>query len=251
MLDANNAIHSAILINKSQVYFWGINFKNMITLSRPEIAIKMKESGLVPLFYHQDKELVKQVLKAVYQGGARFFEFTHRGEFAHEVFANLVKFSREECPAMILGVGSVVDAGTASLYMNLGAEFVVSPVIREDVAKVCNRRKVLYLPGCGTLTEISQAEELGCEIVKLFPAAVLGPGFVKAIKGPQPWTSIMPSGGVNLEEENIKEWFKAGVTCVGMGSALISKNMVENSDFDSIKNNVTKVLKIITEIRST
>lgn len=223
----------------------------MKKLSRPEIAIKMKESGLVPLFYHQDEELVKQVLKAVYKGGARFFEFTHRGEFAHEVFENLVRFSREECPEMILGVGSAVDAGTASLYMNLGAEFVVSPVIREDIAKVCNRRKVLYLPGCGSLTEIGQAEELGCEILKLFPAAVLGPGFVKAIKGPQPWTSIMPSGGVNLEEENIKEWFKAGVTCVGMGSALISKNMVENSDFESIKNNVTKVLKIITETRST
>ncbi len=223
----------------------------MKKLSRPEIAIKMKESGLVPLFYHQDQEIVKQVLKAVYQGGARFFEFTHRGEFAHEVFENLVRFSREECPEMILGVGSAVDAGTASLYMNLGAEFVVSPVIREDIAKVCNRRKVLYLPGCGSLTEIGQAEELGCEILKLFPAAVLGPGFVKAIKGPQPWTSIMPSGGVNLEEENIKEWFKAGVTCVGMGSALISKNMVENSDFESIKNNVAKVLKIITETRST
>ena len=223
----------------------------MNKISRPEIAIKMKESGLVPLFYHQDEELVKQVLKAVYKGGARFFEFTHRGEFAHEVFANLLKFSREECPEMILGVGSVVDAGTASLYMNLGAEFVVSPVIREDVAKVCNRRKVLYLPGCGSLTEISQAEELGCEILKLFPAAVLGPGFVKAIKGPQPWTSIMPSGGVSLEEENITAWFIAGVTCVGMGSALIPKNMVENSDFESIKNNVAKVLKIITEIRST
>ncbi|MDT0676521.1 bifunctional 4-hydroxy-2-oxoglutarate aldolase/2-dehydro-3-deoxy-phosphogluconate aldolase [Autumnicola musiva] len=223
----------------------------MKKLSRPEIAIKMKELGLVPLFYHQDQELVKQVLKAVYQGGARFFEFTHRGEFVHEVFGNLVKFSREECPEMILGVGSVVDAGTASLYMNLGAEFVVSPVIREDVAKVCNRRKVLYLPGCGSLTEISQAEELGCEIVKMFPAAVLGPGFVKAVKGPQPWTSIMPSGGVNLEEENITAWFNAGVTCVGMGSALIPKNMVENSDFESIKNNVAKVLKIITEIRST
>lgn len=223
----------------------------MKKLSRPEIAIKMKESGLVPLFYHQDEELVKQILKAVNKGGARFFEFTHRGEFAHEVFENLVRFSREECPEMILGVGSAVDAGTASLYMNLGAEFVVSPVIREDIAKVCNRRKVLYLPGCGSLTEIGQAEELGCEILKLFPAAVLGPGFVKAIKGPQPWTSIMPSGGVNLEEENIKEWFKAGVTCVGMGSALISKNMVENSDFESIKNNVAKVLKIITETRST
>ncbi|PKD19734.1 keto-deoxy-phosphogluconate aldolase [Salegentibacter salinarum] len=222
----------------------------MKKLSRPEITIKMKESGLVPLFYHQNREVVKEILTAVYKGGARFFEFTHRGEFAHEVFSDLVKFSRKECPEMILGVGSVVDAGTASLYMNLGAEFVVSPVIREDVVKICNRRKVLYLPGCGSLTEISQAEELGCEIVKLFPAAVLGPGFVKAIKGPQPWTSIMPSGGVSLEKENIKEWFNTGVTCVGMGSALIPKDLVENSDFESIKNNVAKVLKIISEIRS-
>lgn len=223
----------------------------MITLSRPEIAIKMKESGLVPLFYNEDQELVKNLLQAVYKGGARFFEFTHRGEFAHEVFLNLVKFARKECPEMILGVGSVADAGTASLYMNLGAKFVVSPVIREDVAKVCNRRKILYLPGCGSLTEISQAEELGCEIVKLFPAAVLGPGFVKAIKGPQPWTSIMPSGGVSLDKENITEWFKAGVTCVGMGSALISKDVVRNSDFKSVENNVAKVLEIISEIRST
>ena len=222
----------------------------MITLSRPEIAIKMKESGLVPLFYHQDQELVKEVLSAAYKGGARFFEFIHRGELAHEVFTSLVKFSRKECPEMILGVGSVADAGTASLYLNLGAEFVVSPVIREDVAKVCNRRKVLYLPGCGSLTEISQAEELGCEIVKLFPAAVLGAGFVKAIKGPQPWTSIMPSGGVSLEEDNIKEWFKAGVTCVGMGSALIPKDAIKRSDFKAIENNVAKVLEIISEIRA-
>ncbi|MBZ9631661.1 bifunctional 4-hydroxy-2-oxoglutarate aldolase/2-dehydro-3-deoxy-phosphogluconate aldolase [Salegentibacter sp. LM13S] len=222
----------------------------MIKLSRPEIAIKMKESGLVPLFYHQDQELVKEVLSAAYKGGARFFEFTHRGELAHEVFTSLVKFSRQECPEMILGVGSVVDAGTASLYMNLGAEFVVSPVIREGVAKICNRRKVLYLPGCGSLTEISQAEELGCEIVKLFPAAVLGSDFVKAIKGPQPWTSIMPSGGVSLEKQNIKKWFTAGVTCVGMGSALIPKDVIENADFKSIKNNVAKVLEIISEIRS-
>ncbi|PRX46874.1 bifunctional 4-hydroxy-2-oxoglutarate aldolase/2-dehydro-3-deoxy-phosphogluconate aldolase [Salegentibacter salegens] len=222
----------------------------MKTLSRPEIAIKMKESGLVPLFYNKDYALVEKVLLAAYKGGARFFEFTHRGELAHEVFTSLVKFSRKQCPEMILGVGSVVDAGTASLYMNLGAEFVVSPVIREDVARICNRRKVLYLPGCGSLTEISQAEELGCEIVKLFPAAVLGPGFVKAVKGPQPWTSIMPSGGVTLEEQNIKAWFDAGVTCVGMGSALIPKNMLENSDYKSIENNVAKVLKIISETRS-
>ncbi|WP_037316944.1 bifunctional 4-hydroxy-2-oxoglutarate aldolase/2-dehydro-3-deoxy-phosphogluconate aldolase [Salegentibacter sp. Hel_I_6] len=222
----------------------------MKRLSRPEIAIKMKESGLVPLFYNEDYALVEKVVLAAYRGGARFFEFTHRGELAHEVFIDLVKFSRKECPEMILGVGSVADAGTAALYMNLGAEFVVSPALREDVAKVCNRRKVLYLPGCGSLTEICQAEELGCEIVKLFPAAVLGPDFVKAVKGPQPWTSIMPSGGVTLEKENITQWLDAGVTCVGMGSALIPKEKVKKADFKSIENNVEKVLEIISEIRS-
>lgn len=222
----------------------------MQKLSRPEIALQMNRSGLVPLFYHKDEDLVKKVLIALYKGGARFFEFTHRGELAHEVFTSLVKFARKECPDMILGVGSVADAATASLYMNLGAEFVVSPVIREDVASVCNRRKILYLPGCGSLTEISRAEELGCDIVKLFPAAVLGPGFVKAIKGPQPWTSIMPSGGVSLDEQNIKEWFHAGVTCVGMGSALISKELIQNADFAAIEANVVKVLKIISELRA-
>lgn len=222
----------------------------MQKLSRPEIALQMNRSGLVPLFYHKDEDLVKKVLIALYKGGARFFEFTHRGELAHEVFTSLVKFARKECPDMILGVGSVADAATASLYMNLGAEFVVSPVIREDVASVCNRRKILYLPGCGSLTEISRAEELGCDIVKLFPAAVLGPGFVKAIKGPQPWTSIMPSGGVSLDEQNIKEWFHAGVTCVGMGSALISKELIQNADFTAIEANVVKVLKIISELRA-
>lgn len=222
----------------------------MKKLSRPEIAVKMKASGLVPLFYNQDIAIVKEVVSTAYKGGASFFEFTHRGELAHEVFKNLIEFSRVHCPEMIFGVGSVTDAGTASLYMNLGAEFVVSPVIREDVAKVCNRRKILYMPGCGSLTEIALAEELGCEIVKLFPAAVLGPDFVKAIKGPQPWTSIMPSGGVSLYENNIKEWFQAGVACVGMGSALISKELIQNADFAAIEANVVKVLEIISELRA-
>ncbi|TDN90352.1 2-dehydro-3-deoxyphosphogluconate aldolase/(4S)-4-hydroxy-2-oxoglutarate aldolase [Salegentibacter sp. 24] len=222
----------------------------MKRLSRPEIALEMKNSGLVPLFYNQNEELVKEVVYAAYKGGARFFEFTHRGELAHEVFTSLVKYCREHCPEMILGVGSVTDAGSAGLYINLGAEFVVSPVIRKDVAKVCNRRKVLYLPGCSTLTEISLAEELGCEIVKLFPAAVLGPDFVKAITAPQPWTSVMPSGGVSLDTENLRAWFEAGVTCVGMGSALIPMDAVKNSDFKTIESNVFRVLQIISEIRS-
>ena len=221
----------------------------MKKLSRPEIAVKFAESGLVPLFYHKDPEMVKNVVLSCYKGGARFFEFTNRGELAHEVFTEVVKFSREKCPEMILGVGSVTDAASASLYMSLGAEFVVSPVLREDVAKICNRRKIMYLPGCGSLTEICTAEELGCEIVKLFPAAVYGPNFVKAVKAPQPWTSIMPSGGVSTEKENLQEWFDSGVTCVGMGSSLITKDLVKHSDFAALEQKVSRVLQTIAEIR--
>lgn len=222
----------------------------MKRLSRPEVAVKFRDSGLVPLFYHSDPEIVKKVVSSCYEGGARFFEFTNRGEFAHEVFSEVVRYSREHCPEMILGTGSVTDAASASLYMSLGAEFIVSPVLREDVAKICNRRKILYLPGCGTLGEICTAEELGCEIVKLFPASVYGPEFVKAVKGPQPWTSIMPSGGVSTEKENLKEWFDAGVTCVGMGSSLITKEIVQNKDFNALKTKVSEVLKLISEVRN-
>ena len=195
----------------------------------------MAATGMVPLFYHADVEIGKQVLKACYDGGARLMEFTNRGDFAHEVFGALNKYCLAELPEMILGVGSVTDAGTASLYLQLGANFVVTPVLREDIAVVCNRKKVLWSPGCASLTEICRAEELGCEIVKLFPGDVYGPGFVKAIKGPQPWTSIMPTGGVSPTEENLSAWFSAGVTCVGMGSQLISSTILKTGDYAKLE----------------
>ena len=151
---------------------------------------------------------------------------------------------------MVLGVGSVTDAASASMYMALGANFVVTPVFREDIAIVCNRRKVMWSPGCGSLTEICRAEELGCEVVKLFPGGTYGPGFIKAIKGPQPWTSIMPTGGVSPTEENLKGWFDAGATCVGMGSKLITKEMVVNGDYAGIQTNCEKAREIIRKVRS-
>ncbi|OGS69599.1 MAG: bifunctional 4-hydroxy-2-oxoglutarate aldolase/2-dehydro-3-deoxy-phosphogluconate aldolase [Flavobacteria bacterium RIFCSPLOWO2_12_FULL_35_11] len=205
----------------------------MAQYSRIEVAIVMKQTGLVPLFYHSDIEVSKKVLKACYDGGARLMEFTARGDFAHEVFGELTKYAIKELPGMIMGVGSVTDAAAASRFMALGANFIVTPVLREDIAIVCNRRKVLWSPGCGTLTEIARAEELGCEIVKLFPGDIYGPNFVKGIKGPQPWTSIMPTGGVSPTKENLEGWFNAGVTCVGMGSQLIAKNA--HGDFDLVK----------------
>ncbi|MFY0481400.1 bifunctional 4-hydroxy-2-oxoglutarate aldolase/2-dehydro-3-deoxy-phosphogluconate aldolase [Flavobacterium sp. PLA-1-15] len=221
----------------------------MAQFTRIEVAQKMKETGLVPLYYNQDIELCKNVVKACYDGGARLFEFTARGDFAHEVFAELVKYSIKEMPEMILGVGSVTDAAAASLYLQLGANFIVTPVFREDIAIVCNRRKVLWSPGCGSLTEIAKAEEMGCEIIKLFPGDVYGPQFVKGVLAPQPWTSIMPTGGVSPTEESLKQWFDAGVVCVGMGSKLISEKIISEKNFSALTSDTQKALSIIKSVR--
>ncbi|MEK6155286.1 bifunctional 4-hydroxy-2-oxoglutarate aldolase/2-dehydro-3-deoxy-phosphogluconate aldolase [Flavobacteriaceae bacterium 3-367] len=222
----------------------------MAQYSRIDVANTMRETGMVPLFYNPDPELGKKVLKACYDGGARLMEFTARGDFAFEVFSELNKFAINELPGMIMGVGSITDAGAASMFMQMGANFIVTPSLREDIAVVCNRRKVLWSPGCGSLTEINRAEEIGCEIVKLFPGSTYGPGFVKAIKGPQPWTSIMPTGGVSTEEANLKAWFEAGVTCVGMGSKLISKEILANKDFEGLEGLVRNTLDTITKIKN-
>ncbi|MEM8763342.1 MAG: bifunctional 4-hydroxy-2-oxoglutarate aldolase/2-dehydro-3-deoxy-phosphogluconate aldolase [Bacteroidota bacterium] len=222
----------------------------MAQYTRIKVATVMEETGMVPLFYHPDIELGKNVLKACYDGGARLLEFTARGDFAFEVFQELNMFAIKNLPGMMMGVGSITDAGAASMFMQMGANFVVTPSLREDIAIACNRRKVLWSPGCGSLTEINRAEELGCEIIKLFPGSTYGPGFVKAIKGPQPWTNIMPTGGVSTDETNLKSWFDAGVTCVGMGSQLISKEILTSKDYDGLRNKVAETLKLIEEIRA-
>ena len=195
------------------------------------------------------RDRCKKVLRSVYQGGARILEFTNRGDFAHEVFGELNKYCEADLPEMILGIGSITDAATAAIYMQLGANFIVSASFREDIARTCNRRKIPYMPGCGTLTEIGNAEEVGCDIVKLFPGSVYGPGFVKAIKAPQPWTTIMPTGGVVPSEENLSAWFNAGVTCVGMGSKLIGKDVIQDGDFDGLEAKTKAALSLIEKLR--
>lgn len=222
----------------------------MASFPRFEVVQKMYETGMIPVFYNKDIEVCKKVLRAAYDGGARVFEFTNRGDFAHEVFSALNKYALEELPGLILGVGSLVDAGTTSLYMQLGSNFIVSPILNEDMAKVCNRRKILWCPGCGSVSEISKAEELGAEIVKIFPGLeVGGPEFVAAVKGPMPWTSLMPTGGVAPTEENLTEWFKAGVHCVGIGSKLITKDILSSGNFEKLRLDVGRVLEIIKKIR--
>lgn len=221
----------------------------MAKFSRLEVVTKMMETGMVPLFYHSDVEVAKKTLKACYQGGARLLEFTSRGDFAYQIFDQLNKYVLAELPEMIMGVGSITDAAAASLYMQLGANFIVTPVLREDIAIVCNRRKILWSAGCGSLTEISKAEELGGEIIKLFPGSTYGPEFVKAVKGPQPWTSIMPTGGVSTEEDNLKAWFESGVVCVGMGSKLISNEILANEDYNGLQKKVKNTLELIQKIK--
>ena len=209
----------------------------------------MEKSGMVPLFYHPEIELGKKILKACYDGGARLLEFTARGDFAFEVFGALNKYAAEHLPKLIMGVGSITDSAAASLFIQMGANFIVTPSLREDIAIICNRRKIMYAPGCASLTEINRAEELGCEIIKLFPGSTYGPGFVKAIKGPQPWTRIMPTGGVSTEESNLRGWFDAGVSCVGMGSKLISKQVIDNQDINKLKEKVRATLDLIQTIK--
>lgn len=217
----------------------------MAIFNKIQVLGKMKETGMVPVFYHSDIEVAKQVILACYKGGVRAFEFTNRGDFAHEVFAECVKFAAKECPEMAMGVGSVVDAPTASLYIQLGACFVVGPLLNADIAKVCNRRLVAYCPGCGSVSEIGYAQELGCDLTKVFPGDVYGPAFVKSVMAPCPWSNIMVTGGVSPDKENLTAWMKAGAFCVGMGSKLFPKDVVAAKDWNYITEKCKESLSYI------
>ena len=206
---------------------------------------KMGATKMVPVFYHKDVEIAKQVVKACYDGGVRAFEFTNRGDYAHEVFEAVRKYATQACPDLALGVGSVVDAPTASLFIQLGADFVVGPLFNPDVAKVCNRRGVPYTPGCGSVSEVGFAQECGCDLIKVFPGDVLGPKFVKGLLAPMPWSKLMVTGGVEPTSENLTAWFKAGVFCVGMGSKLFPKDRIEAQDWNYITEKCKEVLRLI------
>lgn len=222
----------------------------MARFTRMQVLNAILDGGLVPVFYHADVEVAIKVAEACVAGGLRVFEFTNRGDLAPEVFKALSQYFAQEHPGLILGVGSVVDAPTAALYIAYGANFVVGPVLNPEIARLCNRRKIAYSPGCGSATEISQAEELGVEIVKVFPGmSVGGPDFVKSVLGPCPWTSIMPTGGVDASEDSLTVWFGAGVACVGMGSKLVRKEWVADCDWEALSNQVRQVLLWIQDAR--
>lgn len=222
----------------------------MARFDRMTVLNRIMELGLIPVFYHADVEVAAKIVAACAAGGATVVEFTNRGDFAPQVFLELSKHFTKAEPNIILGIGSIVDAPTAAMYIAYGANFIVGPNFNPEVARLCNRRKIAYAPGCASMTEIADAEELGVEMVKVFPGkSVGGPDFVKSVLGPCPWTRIMPTGGVDATQESINAWFKAGVACVGIGSQLITKQFVAEGNFDGLAQKTAQVLHWIREVR--
>lgn len=219
---------------------------------RMAVLTALMDQGVIPVFYHPDVEVCKNVIQACADGGAPCIEFTNRGDFASHVFYEVTRYFDKADPRVIMGVGSIVDAPTAGIYIANGANFVVGPMTNPDVAKVCNRRGIAYSPGCGSATEISEAQELGVEIVKVFPGgSVGGPEFVKNVLGPMPWTKIMPTGGVEATEESLKAWFGAGIVACGIGSNLITKALLDAQDYDGIEKRVRETVALIKKIKGT
>jgi 2-dehydro-3-deoxyphosphogluconate aldolase / (4S)-4-hydroxy-2-oxoglutarate aldolase len=206
----------------------------------------MLNTGLIPLFFHPDVEVARQTVAACADSGAKIVEFTNRGESALAVFSVLAEKFRHTHPSLILGAGTILDAPTAALYIANGAQFIVAPIFNLEVAKLCNRRKIAYIPGCATPTEVSIAEEAGAEIIKVFPPSL---ELIKAILGPMPWSRLMPAGGVEASAESVRNWIKAGACGLGVGSQLITQKALAAGDYASISQGVTNMLEWIREAR--
>lgn len=223
----------------------------MARFSRLEVLGELLRTGILPLFYEPDPLIARKVLEACLQGGARLVEFTNRGDFAWRTFSEMeINMAQENSPT-IFGVGTIDDAPTAALYIANGANFIVGPTFNVEVARLCNRRKIAYFPGCTTLTEIATAEEWGVEICKIFPGQEMGgPRFIKSVHGPRPWSRLMPTGGVKPDQENLTSWFKAGACAVGMGSQLFNKQRIQSGDYESITRDLQNSIAWIEQARS-
>jgi 2-dehydro-3-deoxyphosphogluconate aldolase/(4S)-4-hydroxy-2-oxoglutarate aldolase len=221
-----------------------------VTYDRMTVLTAMQDQGVIPVFRHPDPQVCIQAIAACAAGGAPCIEFTNRGDFSLDIFAEVSRHFAKSNPAVILGVGSIVDAPTAALYIAHGARFVVGPLLNAEVARLCNRRMIPYSPGCATPTEIGQAQELGCEIVKLFPGgAAGGPAFVKDVLGPMPWSKIMPTGGIEPTEASLRPWFEAGIVACGMGSKLLPQDLLDKADWTGLEARVRQTVDLIRSIR--
>lgn len=223
----------------------------MARFDRLTVYNNIFKDGMIPLFYNKDKEEAKNIARALANAGCHVLEFTNRGEGALEVFSSLINIAPEVFPELIIGAGTIIDAPTAALFIANGANFIVGPSFNEEIARLCNLRRIPYIPGAATVNEILKAEEFGAELIKIFPGSTIGgPKFVEALLGPCPKTKVMPTGGVSVDEENIKAWFKAGVACIGMGSQLVSKKAMAEKDYKLIEENAAKALEIIRKVRN-
>lgn len=218
--------------------------------TRVEVIQAILDTGVVPVFYQKDPEKARKVVDACVAGGLTCLEMTNRGVRAHHVFRELAEHCQKNHPRVLLGAGTVQDQGTAALYIQEGAAFVVSPYFDLESALVCNKRRVPYLPGCSTATEIHTAETYGADICKIFPGSSAGgPGFIKAILGPSPGSLLMPTGGVEPTRESLSSWFKAGVACVGLGSQLIPSSIPDDFDYATITEKARTAVAIVRELR--
>ncbi|MFT3736221.1 MAG: bifunctional 4-hydroxy-2-oxoglutarate aldolase/2-dehydro-3-deoxy-phosphogluconate aldolase [Rhodocyclaceae bacterium] len=223
----------------------------MAAKDRMAVLAAMMDQSIIPVFYDPDVEVCKNVIQACANGGAKCIEFTNRGDFASHVFYEVTRYFAKADPSVIMGVGSICEAPTAGIYIANGAKFIVGPLLNAEVAKVCNRRGIPYSPGCGSATEIGDAQELGCEIVKVFPgSSVGGPDFVKAVMGPMPWTRIMPTGGVEPDEASLRKWFGAGIVACGVGSNLITKELLKAKDYAGIEKRVAETIALVKSIKA-
>jgi 2-dehydro-3-deoxyphosphogluconate aldolase / (4S)-4-hydroxy-2-oxoglutarate aldolase len=216
---------------------------------KAEISKLIKDQGVLPLFFYKDADVSVEVLRALYQAGIRTVEYTNRGEAALNNFSKMRAAIDKEMKGMYLGVGTIKNADAARAFINAGADYLISPGLVEDAAKVADANKMLWIPGCMTPSEIIRAEQLGAKIIKLFPGNLLGPSFLSGIKEIFPDLSFMPTGGVEVEKGNLSGWFKAGVCAVGMGSKLITKTHLENRDYAGIRSATEESIRLIKEVR--
>ena len=223
----------------------------MAAPNNSDVLATIERDGVVPVFNDADVDITKQVARCIVAGGLSTFEFTNRGEDALEVFAEFITWAGVELPDLIVGVGTVTEPVAAEQAIDLGAGFVFAPSLSSAVAAVCSSRDVPYVPGCGTVTEIQTAYELGCHMVKLFPADSLGgPAFLNAVRAPCPWVRAIPTGGVEPTVASMEPWFDAGAPAVGIGSKLLPKDLVAAGDWDAIEQRIAAAVAAVEQART-
>src|SRR6188768_242102 len=211
--------------------------------TQQQILDTMKRTGIVPLFTSEDKDEAQQVIETAYKGGVRVFEFTNRKKNSFEVFSHLVTVAKKY-PDLMLGIGTIMDGATTKKFIDAGAHFIISPILKLEMAEVCHAHDKLWIPGCATLTEIVTAKEHGAGVIKVFPGSVLGPGFISSIMPVVPDLKLMITGGVEPNEKSLSSWFNAGAMCVGLGSQLFTKEIIENKDWSLLEANIASALQI-------